>query len=118
MSYRYLISSQESVNALNSIDIVFYKDVPVRQAYKEFLNETSKLPGSGRDIDEKHLKLLEEIAKSIGYKNINWESIKHYYCPNGLMDNINKENELRELSIRSTRLYIERECMENDKGQP
>ena len=105
-------------NALNSIDIVFYKDVPVRQAYKEFLNETSKLPGSGRDIDEKHLKLLEEIAKSIGYKNINWESIKHYYCPNGLMDNINKENELRELSIRSTRLYIERECMENDKGQP
>lgn len=42
MTYRYMISSQESVNALNSIDVVFYKDKNVRKAFSDFLNETDK----------------------------------------------------------------------------
>lgn len=40
MAYRYMISHQESVNALNSVDVVFYKDKAVRKAYAAFLNET------------------------------------------------------------------------------
>lgn len=42
MAYRYMISSEESVKALNSIDIIFYKDKAVRDAYKDFLIEAEK----------------------------------------------------------------------------
>ena len=33
MAYRYMISSEESVKTLNSIDVIFYKDKAVRDAY-------------------------------------------------------------------------------------
>ena len=65
MSYRYMISSEESVKALNSIDIVFYKDKMVREAYKDFLNEANKRPELNPNIEDKHLKLLEVMSKSL-----------------------------------------------------
>ena len=59
MAYRYMISSEESVKTLNSIDVIFYKDKAVRDAYKDFLNEASKKPELNPNIEDKHLKLLE-----------------------------------------------------------
>ena len=79
MSYRYMISSEASVNALNTIDVIFYKDKKVREAYSKFLDETSKKPEFNPQIDEKYLKLLEEMAVALKLKDIHWDDIKHSY---------------------------------------
>ncbi len=101
MAYRYMISAQESVNALNSIDVVFYKDKDVRRAYADFLNETGKKPELNPNYADKHLKLLEEMSKALGLKEIHWDDIKQTYYPNGLSEKIREESVLRKMQIQS-----------------
>ena len=43
MAHRYLISDKENVEALNKVEVVFYSDSDVRQAWKEFIDETEKV---------------------------------------------------------------------------
>lgn len=74
MSYRYMISSEESVKALNSIDVVFYKDSEVRAAYKDFLNEADKKPEFNPNIADKHLKLLDTMTKALKLGDIHWQN--------------------------------------------
>ena len=101
MSKRYDIAAEESVNALNMIDVVFYESEKVRSAWKSFL-EATNLPDSptkNPTINDKHLKLLEVIAENIGYKGIRWDDIKQYYYPVGL-DNLRQyEAVLRRVQI-------------------
>lgn len=88
MSKRYDIAAEESVEALNMIDVVFYGSKKVREAWKAF-NDATKLPESptkNQTITDKHLRLLEVIAEDIRYNNICWEDIKRYYYPIGLSD--------------------------------
>lgn len=101
MSYRYMVSNQESVNALNSIDIVFYKDKAVREAYTAFLNETGKKPEFNPNIADKHLKLLEEMSKCLGLKDIHWDDIKQSYYPSGLAQKIQDEEMLRKVQLQN-----------------
>ena len=96
-----MISSQESVNALNSIDIVFYKDLDVRKAYAAFLNETGLKPEFNPNIADKHLKLLEEMSKCLGLKEIHWDDIKQCYYPSGLAQKIQDEEMLRKVQIQN-----------------
>ena len=109
MTYRYMISSQESVNALNSIDVVFYKDKNVRKAFSDFLNETDKKPEFNPNIPDKHLKLLEEISKSLGLKDIHWDDIKQSYYPSGLSEKIMEESLLRKMQIQSVSTELTQE---------
>ena len=101
MSYRYMISNQESVNALNSIDIVFYKDEAVRKAYAAFLNETGKKPEFNPNTADKYLKLLEEMSKSLGLKDIHWDDIKQCYYPKKKKKKIQDEQMLRKVQIQN-----------------
>ncbi len=101
MAYRYMISHQESVNALNSIDVVFYKDKSVRKAYADFLAETGKKPEFNPNIADKHLKLLEEMSKSLGLKEIHWDDIKQSYYPTGLAQRTQDEEMLRKVQIQN-----------------
>lgn len=101
MSHRYMIGSEANVNALNTIDVIFSKDIEVREAYKSFLTETAKIPVSVEQIDEKFLKLLDVMANTLKYKNIHWDEIKHYYYPVGLSERITEEATLRKLQIQS-----------------
>lgn len=101
MSYRYMIASEESVHALNSIDVIFYKNLNVRRAYNEFLDETEKKPDMNPNIADKHLRLLEEIAKVLKLKDIRWDDIKHSYYPVGLSEKIQEENMLRKLQLQN-----------------
>lgn len=101
MAYRYMISHQESVNALNSIDVVFYKEKSVRKAYASFLNETGKKLEFNPNIADKHLKLLEEMSKSLGLKEIHWDDIKQCYYPAGLAQRIQDEEMLRKVQIQN-----------------
>lgn len=101
MAYRYMIVAEPSVHALNSIDVVFYKDENVRRAYSDFLNEAAKRPEMNPNTADKHLKLLEEMAKALNLKNIHWDDIKQAYCPNGLFERLREEELLRKMQIQT-----------------
>ncbi len=107
MAYRYSIVAEPSVQALNSIDVIFYKDKNVRWAYEDFLREANKSPEMHPNTSDKHLKLLEEMAKALGLKNIHWNDIKQVYCPNGLFEKLREEDLLRKMQIQSATHAIE-----------
>ena len=111
MSTRYDISLEESVSALNMIDVVFYKSSKVRTVWREF-NETTKQPESNtkeQAISDKYLRLLEVMAEDIGYKQIHWEDIKQYYYPVGLSNKRRDEAVLRKAQIDASLAQIKRE---------
>ena len=116
MAYRYMIVAEPSVHALNSIDVVFYKDENVRRAYTDFLNEAAKRPEMNPNTPDKHLKLLEEIAKALKLKNIHWDDIKQSYCPNGLFEKIQEEQLLRKVQIETGVQALERQ--KNQQNTP
>ncbi len=101
MAYRYRIVAEPSVHALNSIDVIFYNDENVRRAYADFLNEAAKRPEMNPNTADKHLKLLEEMAKALNLKNIHWDDIKQAYCPNGLSEKLREEELLRKMQIQT-----------------
>ena len=105
MSHRYLISDKDNVEALNRVEVVFYKNKQVRECWRKFLSaadDAAKNPGDANntnDINDKYLRLLEEIAKCTGCKGIDWENIKKYYYPQGLSSKILEETTLRRAQI-------------------
>ena len=101
MSHRYMIHAEESVKAINSVDVVFYEDDGVRKALAAFMNEASKKPDFNPQIGDKHLKLLEEMAKSLKLKNIHWDDIKQSYYPNGLAQKNQDEEVLRKVQLQN-----------------
>lgn len=107
MAYRYSIVAEPSVHALNSIDVIFYSDENVRRAYADFLNEAAKRPEMNPNTADKHLKLLEEMAKALKLKNIHWDDIKQAYCPNGLFEKLREEELLRKMQIQTAANAIE-----------
>ena len=101
MSKRYEISAEESVDALNMIDVVFHASPEVRTAWRNFQDATN-LPESStktQTINDRHLKLLEMMAGDIGYKDIHWDDIKGYYYPVGLSERKRDEAVLRKVQI-------------------
>ena len=104
MSYRYDICDEKNVAVLNKIDVVFQRNKNVINAYKEFKAEADNAAlniDKPNQIFDKHLKILEEMAKSLGYKNINWEVIKAYYLPQGLSSKLQEETMLRKAQLQS-----------------
>lgn len=105
MSYRYALHLQESVNELNKIDVVFYDNENVITSWKEFKAEALR---AGKDSDnpnlllDKQLKILEEMAKVLGYKKINWMEIKEFYYPKGLADKIQTEAIINTKALENT----------------
>ena len=116
---RYNITDMENVEAMNKIDVVFYKSKEVRKAWDEFLNAAGS-PESQNKVDliaEKHLKLLEKIAADIGYKGVEWDDIKHFYNPVGLSNKMNEEALLRQLQIKAATAQIESSQTNNGTSQ-
>ena len=101
MGKRFSLPDENAVSLMNMIDVVFYKDKDVRLKYKEFLEEVNKPENGSRNIDEKHLKLLESMAIALGYDNVQWDTIKHTYFPVGLAEKYRDEDALRKLQIQS-----------------
>ena len=85
MTQRGINESYAWVNALNSIHIIFSDDKEVIDALEAFLDTTNVKNPEDMDLvsfDNKKVKLLEVMAKSLGYsKNINWGQIKSPYVP-------------------------------------
>lgn len=119
MAKRYEISAEESVDALNKIDVVFYDSDKVRKAWKDFGNaaKSSELQKNPQLISDKHLKLLEEISKDIGYNKIHWDDIKEYYFPEGLSNRKQDEFVLRRVQIDAGLAQIKNANNENNVVQ-
>ena len=84
--------TQESVNALNSIDIVFCDDLNVRNAWKD-LNDKYHVSNPDQSqlkkIEQAQYRLLESMANALGYKDkITWETIQNPYIPDGLVNQL------------------------------
>ena len=97
MSYRAIgYVDQQSVNILNLIPIVFNDDKNVIEKYNIYLKslniKTEDFPQKQKEIENNKTKMLEEMAKNLGYKNINWEIIQNSYLPQGLINEINSMN--------------------------
>ncbi len=120
MSKRYNIADMESVDALNMIDAVFYSDKKVREAWKKFKEATDlsdDKPDKTQIISDKHLKLLETIAESIGYKDIKWDDIKNYYYPVALSTKLLEENLLRKSQLDLNIKQVSNKPQTNETSQ-
>ena len=121
MAKRYEISSEESVEALNKIDVVFYNSDNVRNAWKAFCDAANSseltLTQKPQLIMDKHLKLLEEIAKDIGYKKIQWDNIKDYYYPTGLATKKQNEAFLTKVQIDAGLAQIDKSSDDENTAQ-
>ncbi len=80
--------TQESVYCLNIIDIVFSDDEKVRNTWKDLFDKYCvQNPDDTqlKKIQNAQYKLLETMAKSLGYKDkVTWETIQNPYFPDGL----------------------------------
>ena len=101
VSYRYFVSEEENVKSLNSIDVVFHKNQKVRQAWKSYMDEADKPSLNPQQLNDKYIKLLEEMALACGYKNIRWDDLKRYYYPNGLSNRKKDDEVLKKLQIKA-----------------
>jgi hypothetical protein len=81
--------TQESVHCLNIIDIVFSDDEKVRNAWKDLYDKycvQSPDETQLKKIQNAQYKLLETMAKSLGYKDkVTWETIQNPYIPDGMV---------------------------------
>lgn len=86
----------ESVHCLNIIDIVFADDKTVRDAWKDLYDKycVQDLDGTQfKKIQNAQYKLLETMAKSLGYKDkVTWETIQNPYIPKGMLQQIETQN--------------------------
>lgn len=81
---------QDTVNALNTIDIVFSDCESVRKQWAVLLSKYRK-EISPQEQYREQCKLLELMANGLGYKDkITWETIQNPYLPEGLVQQMQK----------------------------
>ena len=93
-----------SVHALNTLEIVFSDEKDVIKQWKNYYEAAC----SGTNIQIQQYKLLEEIAKSLGYKDkISWESIQNPYIPTWLSERMENERKYTEGQLSQAELAKE-----------
>lgn len=92
-----------AVHSMNIIDIVFADNKDVKNAWHDYFNKCKvKNPSDQqlKDIEIAKNKLIEKIAIDLGYKDkLTWDEIQSVYVPNGLLDDINKQQEFQKLQF-------------------
>lgn len=101
VSYRFFVAEEDNVKSLNSIDVIFHKDTKVRQAWRTYMDEADKPSVNPQLLNDKYIKLLEEMALACGYKNIKWDDLKRYYYPKGLSDRKTDDEVLKKMQIKA-----------------
>lgn len=90
MTSRIFGWTNESVQAMNLIDIVFSDDKDVRKQWKVCFDKMCVENPTETELSKIKIereKLLETMAKSLGYKDIiTWESIQNPYIPKGMTE--------------------------------
>lgn len=94
------ILSKEKVDAFNLIDVVFQDDKKVRMAWKDYLDALNPNSPNFQNSNSFLLDLLSEMALSLGYKELKQTEIDRFYEPQGFIDDLNDNKELRTGLIR------------------
>lgn len=84
----------ESVQAMNLIEIVFADDDTVCKQWKVYYDKLcveNPTETELQKIKKEDEKLLETMAKSLGYKNITLATIQSPYIPKGMTDLITQQ---------------------------
>lgn len=120
MSNRIYIWSQEMVNAYNMIDIVFYDDIDVLEAWHELynlLNKRNTLSDEEvQEIAEKKYRLLETMAKSLGYtKKYDWNFVRTTYMPIAMQNEINNQELYKQQQLEILKKMLENHVISDKK---
>lgn len=105
LSYRHCMTREDNILKINIIQVIFRKNKKVIESWYDFVSSTS----SSDDImliKDKYLKLMEEMAMVLGYKELNWNKIKVYYFPSGLAHEIGSENEIASVHNTNDVKYV------------
>lgn len=98
--------TDESVRALNTIEIVFSDNKAVCQQWKVYYDKLCIEKPTETDLKKIKIerdKLIEIIAKSLGYKNkITWETIQNPYIPQGMIDSIERQQKQQSSQLEIT----------------
>ena len=73
--------SQEWVDALNSIDVVFQDNQRVRHAWRDYLDSLNQKSAHFDNQNSYKLDLLSEMAEALGYKQLKQTEIDRFYSP-------------------------------------
>lgn len=91
--------TNESVQALNLIEIVFADDKAVCKQWKVFYDKLCVENPTDTElskIKKEKDRLMEIMAKSLGYKNVTLESIQNPYIPKGMTDLIAQQQKYQD----------------------
>lgn len=73
--------SEEWVDALNCIDVVFQSNRKVRFAWREYLDCLNQKSSHFDNQNSYKLDLLSEMAEALGYKQLKQTEIDRFYSP-------------------------------------
>ena len=73
--------SQEWVDGLNSIDVVFQDNKKVRLAWRDYLDSLNQRSSHFDNQNAYMLDMLSEMAESLGYKQLKQTEIDRFYNP-------------------------------------
>lgn len=104
MQGRAEIASEQTVQALNSIDIAFSDSPLVREAWAELYQALNISPMPGHMVDERIRKLLREMAKDLGIADtLRLDDFARIYFPQALAQDremrvLQREEALKQLT--------------------
>jgi hypothetical protein len=94
-------SSHRAVDALNSIPIIFADNKTVVDKYFAYF-ESCRINGTNdshcKAIETARIKLLEEMSRTLGYKN-EWDVFRNTYLPSGLHDEMVKNQKYKDAQL-------------------
>ena len=109
----------QSVQALNTIDIVFSDDKAVKEQWKNYYDKLCVDNPTDADLKKIKIeqdKLLEVIANSLGYKDkVSWETIQNPYIPKGLIDSMIQQQQFQNGQL--TIMNMLKQSMPNNGGK-
>ncbi len=80
-SRKAAVLTQEWVDSLNQIDVVFQDNLKVRSAWRQFFDALHPKSPHFDNQNSFRLDLLSEMANSLGYKDLKQTEIDRYYSP-------------------------------------
>lgn len=94
------------VKAVNCIDVVFADSKKVKDAWRALHEEYGNDKATVQSAKNKKIKLIEEIAKELGYKGITWDKIiENSYTPKWLSDEWENNDKLKERDELITKFF-------------
>ena len=104
LQYRAQIASEPCVATLNLIDFAYSDSVEVRNAWKDFLADTTADPFISMSVIERYLSIIHSMARHLGLsEQITIADIRAQYYPKGIGERAELEQLEFEQKLNSLR---------------